>query len=357
MSLRRRKGSPHWHYDFTLQGHRFRGSCETDDRTLAALLEAKLRHEALKGAIAGTRPTITLDEALGRYVLEVGRYARSTRTIVFLGEGLRAGLGAYRLTELSDDRIADFVARLRGRTSRMGALTTPATVNRHLGLLKAVLRRARDVWRYDVTMPEFKRHWLSEPAPRARYITPEQFARLEAEAAKWLKDPLRFSVLTGIRLTATLTLDWSAVDLQARQMVVPKKSKRERDRHVAPITQALFEILIRQGPREAGPVWHRKGRAIRSWRTAFEGAARRAGLTDFRWHDLRHTAASWAIQGGADLATIKELLGHSTLKETMRYAALEDDAKRKAMEAIESRMRHNALKNDAQAPDKKEKIA
>jgi len=355
MSLYRRPNSPHWHYDFTVNGHRFRGSCQTDERALATLFEAKLRHDILKGALTGERPTITLDQALGRYWLEVGCHARSSRTVKLLSNGLRARLGTYRLTELTDDRLADFVSRRRGRVTKKDRLTSPATVNRHLGLLKAVLRRARDNWRYEVVPIDFKRHWLTEPAPRARFIQPAQFEILVAKASSWLKDPLRFSVMTGVRLGAAITLDWSAVDLQAGMLIVPRKSKREGNRQVVPITDELRALLIRQKPKATGPVWLRKGKPIKSWRTAFRGARKRAGIANFRWHDLRHTSASWALQGGASLRQVQEHLGHSTIKETMRYADLETNAKREAMEAVMTRWRHTAPSGAPQEPEKKDK--
>lgn len=72
-----------------------------------------------------------------------------------------------------------------------------------------------------------------------------------------------------------------------------------------------------------------------SFRTAWETAVRKAKLTDFRFHDLRHTCASWMVQRGANLQEVKDVLGHSSLAMTLRYAHLSPEHLRKAVSALD----------------------
>ena len=85
---RRRDGSPTWYENFTVKGHRFRGSLETDDRETAEILAAKIRSDALLGALTGKKPEHTLTQALARYWLEHGQYLRSPGDIERIGHTL-----------------------------------------------------------------------------------------------------------------------------------------------------------------------------------------------------------------------------------------------------------------------------
>jgi integrase len=77
------------------------------------------------------------------------------------------------------------------------------------------------------------------------------------------------------------------------------------------------------------------GKALTDIKHGFVSAVRRAGIEDFRFHDLRHTAATRMAEAGVDIRTIAEFLGHATIQMTMRYAHATDDAKRRAAAALE----------------------
>jgi integrase len=108
------------------------------------------------------------------------------------------------------------------------------------------------------------------------------------------------------------------------------KSGRRRE---VPLNNEADAALVRQGPREAGPVF-----GTSSWyafRKTWEAAVKTAKVPDFHFHDLRHTFASWAIQRGATLPELKDLLGHSSLAMVMRYAHLSPEHLRSAVSRLE----------------------
>src|SRR5271166_3514817 len=102
----RRDGSPTWYENFTVRGHRFRRSLETDNRETAEILAAKIRSDALLGALTGKKPEHTLTQALARYWLEHGQYLASRDDVARLGKTLQNALGKnVLLSAISDDSL------------------------------------------------------------------------------------------------------------------------------------------------------------------------------------------------------------------------------------------------------------
>lgn len=344
MAVRRRKGSPHWHYDFTIKGHRFRGSCQTDDKQTAQAVEAALRRDILLGTLTNKKPTATLDEAFARYWLEHAHTLANAATIKYKAANLLEGIGKGKaLDKLTNGDVASYVARRRGkpdlRYKKAGKLVSPSTVNRELTLLRSVLNMARDRWGYEVSAINWKAHWLMEAAPRDRTLRAGEVEALLAECADHLRPAVEFSLLTGVRLSNCITLDWSQVDMQAREIHFRLKSRRPGGKpHVVPMSEPCFILLANMGPEDRGPVFTRDDRGrrlpIKTWKTAWRGALRRAGITDFRWHDLRHTSATWMIQAGVPLDVVQQILGHESITTTQRYAHRETGARRAAVDAL-----------------------
>src|SRR4029078_5551067 len=126
------------------------------------------------------------------------------------------------------------------------------------------------------------------------------------------------------------------VDLERREIrLVRTKSNRPR---VVPLSQRAVAVLAaREGPLEASSyvfINAATGDRYRTIKRAFGTACRRAGLEDFRFHDLRHTFASWAVQAGGDLYPISRILGHATLQMTTRYAHLGTEHLHKAIRTL-----------------------
>lgn len=329
MALYRRKGSPFWWWDLTIEGNRFRGSCQTGDRAEAEIIYAKLRSDALLGRLTGQAPKITLDEAFGRYITEHARHLPSARVIVYVAGAMLKRLGRnVTLDQLDDDCLSRFVARRRGEVSN-------STVNRDLQLLRAVMNMARRKWKRDVANVDWRIHRLPEPSGRTRVLSPEEADHLIAAAAPHLRPALACALYTGLRQRNVLGLDWSEVDLRRGVLAVRVKSRRPGGKPLTvPIAPPLLAILANLGPQDRGPVFLFKGRSVAKMRRAFASACRRAGIEGLRWHDLRHTAASWMIEQGVPLDVVQTILGHSDIRLTQRYAHRRQDAQRQAVEAI-----------------------
>jgi integrase/recombinase XerD len=215
--------------------------------------------------------------------------------------------------------VAAFVSELK-----KGGLKTP-TIRRYLATLSSLFSFAeRSGWIIQNPILHLDKKAIPEAQPRTRFLSRDEYRRLLAASSPHLRPLIEMAVETGMRLEELLSLKWEQVDLERREVrLVRTKSNRPR---VVPLSDKAVAVLV------AGTSDHRAstyvfinaatGDRYRSIKRAFRTACRRAGLQDMRFHDLRHTFASWAVQSGVDLYPLSKIMGHSGLQMTTRYAHL-----------------------------------
>ncbi len=283
-----------------------------------------------------SQPSKTFGEVAAQY-LEVKRGKRSwkddSRTLdrllkAFGRDSLITTLTAERISQYQAKRKAELSARRRDRDGNPVPVS-PAAVNRELALLRHLLVLAEE-WGYIEKVPRIRLE--KEPEGRLRFLTSEEIARLLA-ACEQSKHPELATVVTvalntGMRKGEVLGLTWDRVDF-ARGVLLLERTKSGRRREV-PMNQAVYDVLSRL-------TGSRQGRVFQSptIRTAFERAVEVAKLEDFRFHDLRHTAASYLVMRGASLVDVRAVLGHSDVKMTMRYAHLSPEHLRSAVAKLD----------------------
>jgi integrase len=320
MSLYRRKGSPSWWYDFTVDGARFRGSTGAEGKREAKAVEDERKAEARK------RPRYSANWKL-RYIF--GAYWNdhavglpSAKTIEYQLAELSDGLGRDTLaTKLTAAMLIAYRAKRRGKG------LSDASINREFVLLRAALNHAAGVHHQAVPKLDWGKLKVKEPPGRVRFLEFEEYARLLDLAHPAIRPVMICAATTGLRKGNILALDWMQVQLGSRMIQVLMKGNR---RHGVRIVPQLMAVL------SATPQTERKGKVFdgtnfeKRWRTALKDA----GITDFKFHDLRHTFASWARQNGADIADVSEALGHTTVQMTMRYAHIKPDAQDTAFDRV-----------------------
>lgn len=308
----RRPNSRYWWIDAVLpNGQRIRGSTKTEDRQQAEAYLAKLRHEAFQAAFLGVKPKRTWQEAVVRY-LAVKAGLRSIEEVRRMFRFLDPYLGQLTLDQVNGDVIWTVTQAVLGRGNK------PATVNRHLATIRSLLRMARDEWQWIDTFPKIK--LLGGEVERDRWLTREEAERLIAACPAHLAALVRFALATGCRAREITGLEWERVDLD-RQTAWLNQTKNGTPRGVPLNKDALAVLKAVQGkhPRFCFTF---KGAPIR-WQvsnTAWETALRKAGIQDFRFHDLRHTWASWHRQAGTSCDELKDLGGWKSREMVDRYA-------------------------------------
>ncbi|BBE52212.1 Putative prophage phiRv2 integrase [Ferriphaselus amnicola] len=312
MSLKKRGNT--WYIDFVApSGERVRCSAGTTDKIQAQELHDKLKAESWRVDKLGEKPRRTWDDAAYKWLTETD-YKRTHKQDVSQVRWLQQHFRGKYLDELTRDVIAK-VGELKKRK------TSPATANRLLALIRAILRRAALDWEWIDKAPLIRLY--REPKRRVRYLTPPQAQKLISELPTHLADMVSFSLATGLRQANVTKLEWSQVDV-ARHVawIHGDQAKAGKPIHVT-LNETAMSVLTKQIGKHSRWVFTFKGKPIQQVTTkAWYKSLTRAGIEDFRWHDLRHTWASWLAQSGVPLNVIQEMGAWESAEMVRRYAHL-----------------------------------
>jgi integrase len=201
------------------------------------------------------------------------------------------------------------------------ATAKPSTVNRYLALVRAILRRSEREWQWIERAPYIRLY--PERQRRVRWLTPDQARTLLSELPPHQQQAAIFALSTGLRAGNGVGLKWDQVDLKRRVLwLYGDQTKNGEDLSVSLNDNAMAILHAR---RRVHPeyVFTYQGKPIQRFTTrAWYKALKRAGIEDFRWHDLRHTWASWLVQNGVPLYAVQEMGGWKTASMVRKYAHL-----------------------------------
>lgn len=273
----------------------------------------------------------TLSEAIDRYINDVIP-TKPKNTIAQVGQlkWWNGCLGSYSLADVTPALIAEYRDRLAKTSTPRGEYHSPATVNRYLAVLSHLFTIAIKEWGWIDDNPLRKVTKPREPRGRVRFLSDDERVRFLKECQKsesqYLYPAVVLALSTGGRRMEILGLTWKDVDFN--RSVITLHETKNGERRVLPLTGHALELV-----HQLTKVRHVKcnfvfpGKDLRKpvdLRTPFQNALKRAEIADFRWHDLRHSCASYLAMNGASLAEIAEILGHKTLQMVKRYAHLSD---------------------------------
>lgn len=206
------------------------------------------------------------------------------------------------------------------RHARKSDDVTNDSVNPTLEVLRGILRMAADLEWLD-KVPKIT--MFREPPKRVRWLKPDDADWLVGKLPEHLAEMARFTLATGLRESNVTGLAWGQVDMSRRCAWIHADQAKARKAITVPLNEEAMAVLERQMGKHPTRVFTHQGKGIskantKAWRKALD----RAGIQDFRWHDLRRTWASWHVQAGTPLPVLQELGGWQSYEMVLRYAHL-----------------------------------
>lgn len=343
-----------WYGSYTTPGgKRIKESLGTTDRKQAQELHDQRKAELWRIEKLGDFPNVTFDEACMRWLEEKAHKKSLDADKGRMGFWLLHFEGIL-LKDITEAKIYAAVSRMNNRKAEerwkqraagmlkkgidMGTYkpepVSTSTKAKHLALMKALMRAAERDWKWIEKGPVIK--VPQERNKRVRWLEPAEAQRLIEECPEPLKSTVEFALATGLRRSNIVDLKWQQINMQRKvAWIYPEDSKSGRAIGVS-LNEMACSVLRRQIGRHQ--VWvfvhtqavkRNDGTAtppVRKMRvdsnTAWRAALVRAGIEDFRFHDLRHTWASWLIQAGVPLSALQEMGGWESIEMVQRYAHL-----------------------------------
>jgi len=260
-------------------------------------------------------------------------------------KNLQAYFGRYRLSQISLLLIEKY------KRDRKASGKADGTVNRELTLLRHFFNKCIDfqlarsnpfrvVLSLENGTHRVQKVRLYKEHGRERYITEEESGRLLSACNADLRLVVLTAMHTGFRSSELKSLQWSDIDLVNGTATVRSRYSKNGDPRHVPLTDDLARGFRRlkeaRNPSQSDYVFILNGQRWKCWKEAFRGAVERAGLTDLRFHDLRHVFGSNLGMANTNQKAMMELMGHRDPKMTLRYTHLSVDYKRQAVAKLPS---------------------
>ena len=344
MSRLYKRGNVYW-FDFQINGTRYRKSTGKTKRRDAENVFHAEREKAKAGESSGvqevkTYKLVDLAEEYLKWAERQRSYKDKKRCIRQLIEVF----GNHEVRDLNTREIEQW-------QSRRLKYNKPSTVNRLLATLKHMVNKGTQ-WGMasDSVLKQVRNvKLLPENNRRLRFLSIEECQRLIECCHKDLHPIVVVALNTGMRRGEIFNLTWTQIDLRHGFILLDtSKNGERREIPINTTLEYLFKEMQQRSVKSEYVFAGKTGKPLTDIKKGFHTALRRAGIHDFRFHDLRHTFASQLVMAGIDITSVKELLGHKSLTMTMRYSHLSPGHKRKAVHVLDRLME----KQEVDVPEK-----
>lgn len=334
-----------WYYSFCIRGVRYRQAIpEAQNKYQAEQAESKAKNEVYEGKYGKQPSSIMLSEFIKKVFLPWAKNEkRSWRNDSSRSKPIIAFFKSKKMHEITRFNVEQFRKERRESFNGRGELRAPASVDRELQLLSRIFSLA--VERGLIQTNPCKGVKMSGMGRVVtRYLASEEEGRLLATLSSprhaRLRNVLLIGLHTGLRRTEILTLHSSQIDLTRSIIELQAHQTKGKKFRVVPISSVLRPLLVELCANVGASGYlfenRRTGKPITDIKNAWASALLKAKITDLRFHDIRHTFGTRAVDGGAPLSAVKEVMGHADIRTTMRYVHATDEGKRRVVEAAKA---------------------
>lgn len=306
----------------------YRFSLRTNDRRVA---EKRLRQwlNDMDAVAWGDKPPRPWPAVVERFIKEHFPTIRpqSGRRYAVSLKNLSRVMDGKNIQQVSTALLSEFETK-----RRTGGAAAP-TIRRDLACLSCVLSYCEEwEWIEDganivpAYMRRRRRKGLREAPGRTRYLTEAEEAAIVSLASEPCRTAIVVAIATGLRQQELMKLRWEQIDFRGGTIRLGTETKSKRERF-APLAQESAQLLQKRPRHIRSPFvfCHDDGKPYLTMRRPFETAARRAGIEDVIWHDLRRTAGCrWLQRDGRTMEEVSAMLGHATVTITQRCYAFLD---------------------------------
>ena len=345
MGIFKVKGSPYFHFAFTVKGCRYRGSTQADKRTDAETVYGNERRKALLGE---TEPnTIILEDAFAKYEEEHAMFLTSYPSVKANVDHLLGYFGKNKLLhDVGQNEMERYVAHSRTETylrrvfTPDGMVTTGkpqahsnAIINRRLATFQGMHAKAFKSWKVKIQPIDFSALKLKERTVINNTLAKDAPQKLFDAAPEHIKRFIMISLFTGWRKMNVLTLTGAQIDMESLTVQTIGKGGKLI---VSPITTSFARYIRANKLHKAEYVCAYKGEPVKQIKTAWKKLFEKTGIPYIRPHDLRHTFGTWLYEKTGDQRLVQEALNHSDIKTSIRYTHTHLEQRRKKMNKAEA---------------------
>ncbi len=307
-------------------------------KRFATKTESEMRENRYQGHLPAHRYTFA--QLVQRYLQEILPFRRDPTQVLIL-KWWEKQLGHYLLYQMDKALILEYRQKLLHEKNARGQTRSPATVNRYFARLQGLFNHAQREYCWLEINPTHGIRRLPEAQGRTRFLSEREYQQVVEYCAQQARPAFRLAVImslvTGMRQGELLQLTWKNIDFKNRCLYL-EQTKNNQKRTI-PLVEPIFSLLqmhAKVRSLQTVLVFPSPRNPLRPLNLESEWKKLRdtLQLEDFRWHDLRHTAASYLIMSGTDLRTVAEILGHQTLEMTKRYSHLSIQHTTQALERL-----------------------